>query len=152
MISAHDGAFNRPAMADIGLNHLDLANIAERRHVISDLWLAYGDAYTIAALGEACYDRAPNKAGAAENSDQLWSVVNFVRFGLHPELLHESLIITPDMMPEFIIAACFLAVIYRLLATTQRGLVVTTATKAAFPVLNTQYRFEISRLTGKSRA
>ncbi|WP_169717309.1 hypothetical protein [Brucella thiophenivorans] len=56
------------------------------------------------------------------------------------------------MTLRMMIAACFLALIYRLLATTQRGLVVTTATKAAFPVLNTQYRFEISRLTGKSRA
>ncbi|ASV85079.1 hypothetical protein CES85_1972 [Ochrobactrum quorumnocens] len=46
----------------------------------------------------------------------------------------------------------FIAVIYRLLATTQRGLVVTMSKLTAFPALNAQYRFEISRLTGKSRA
>ncbi len=90
-------------MADIGLYHLDLADIAKGGHIISNFRLAHGNAHAIAALGEACYNRAPDKARAAENGDQFWPVVDFVRFGLHPKLLHESLIIPPDDM----IAACF---------------------------------------------
>ncbi len=90
MVGTLDDMFDRSAVADIGLHHLNLADIAERSHVIGNFRLAHGNAHAIAALGETCDDRAPDKAGAAENGDQFRPVVDFVRFGLHPKLLHES--------------------------------------------------------------
>ena len=77
-------------MADIGLHHLDLADITEWCHVIGNFRLSNGDAHAVTALGETCDDRASDKAGAAKNGDQFRPVVDFVRFGLHPKLLHES--------------------------------------------------------------
>ena len=70
MVGALDGAVDRPADADIGLDGHDLPDSAERLQMAGDVGPARRDADAVAALGERPH-HAADEAWSAENGDQL---------------------------------------------------------------------------------
>src|SRR5712671_2371053 len=66
-----DGGFDRIPVAQIGLHGMDLADPSERLQVAGEVRAANGDADAVALLAERAHDVAAEKAGAAEDGDQL---------------------------------------------------------------------------------
>src|SRR5690606_182101 len=127
VIRAYNGPIYRPAMADIRLHHLNLADFPQGLHIISDFRPAHGNAYSIATFGERGHNRASDKARAAENSDQFWPVMNFIRFGLHSQLLNQC-----GSRPEIVTRTLFSEVDLMLFARKAKRLVVTIQFNTAF--------------------
>ena len=69
-VGAVDGAVDRPAVAEIGLDRLDPADHAERLEMAGEIGPADGGAHAPAALQERADDMAAEEARAAEDRDQ----------------------------------------------------------------------------------
>ena len=69
-LGADQRPLDRVRIAKIGLDHLDLADIAQHAQAIAAAGLAHGDADAIALLGERPHGLGPDEARAAENRDQ----------------------------------------------------------------------------------
>ena len=73
-IGAQHGPVDRPADAYIGLDRLDLAEVAKRLEMLGKVGSAAGHQNAVAALGKRPHDMAAKKAGAAENCNALGKV------------------------------------------------------------------------------
>ena len=69
-VGVGDGAIDRPAIAEIGLDRLDPADHAERLQVTGEIGPADGGADAPAALEERAHDMAADETGAAEDRHQ----------------------------------------------------------------------------------
>ena len=70
-IGAFHGAVDRPAMTQVRLHRHDLADGAERLHVLGEIGTADGDAHPVAAPRQRPHHMAAEKAGSAEDGDEL---------------------------------------------------------------------------------
>ncbi|MNT70165.1 hypothetical protein D3C72_2085220 [compost metagenome] len=70
MIGAFDGTVDRLAIAQVGLDERDLADIAERLQMACKVRTANGNADAIAALGKRAHDMTADEPGSAENRHQ----------------------------------------------------------------------------------
>jgi hypothetical protein len=77
MVGALNGAVDRPPDADIGLDGLYLAGIAERLQVAGKVGPAAADADAVAAHGQCAHDMAANEPGPTENGDELGDLEDF---------------------------------------------------------------------------
>jgi len=66
-----EGALHRGRIADIGLDHLDLAHIAQKSHGVRQMRLADGDPYAGALTGQGAHHLAADKPRTAEDGDQI---------------------------------------------------------------------------------
>src|SRR5690606_1199961 len=62
VVGALHGAINRPANAQICLNSVDLADIAQRLKVVRDVGIAHGDPDAVAAASERTHYMASQEA------------------------------------------------------------------------------------------
>ncbi len=69
-VGIHDGAIDRPAVAEVGLHGLDPAHHAERLEVAGEIGTADGGADAPAALEQRADDMAAKETRATEDGDQ----------------------------------------------------------------------------------
>jgi hypothetical protein len=69
-IGALDGAVDRPAIAEIGLDRMDPADAAARLEMAGEIGPAHGGADAPAALQERAHEMAAEEAGAAKDRHQ----------------------------------------------------------------------------------
>ena len=70
-VGAFDRAVDRPAIAEIRLDRLDLPDHAERLQVAGEIGTAHRHADAVAALRQRLHDIAADEARAAEDGDEL---------------------------------------------------------------------------------
>ena len=83
-----DRAFDRPAMAQIGLNGGDLADIAQRLQMKGEVGPADGDAHPVAALRQRAHDMAADKSRSAKHRHHFGKVCLFGHRCLRISLRH----------------------------------------------------------------
>jgi hypothetical protein len=81
---AVQGALHRGGVADIGLDEIDLADVAEHPHAIGEVGIAHRDPDAPAGLGELPHRLGADEARTAEDRD---------------EILHESAPAAPGVLP-----------------------------------------------------
>jgi hypothetical protein len=70
-VGAVEGALQRRDVADIGLDHVDLAHVAQQPHLVGQVRVADRHADAPAGLGQIAHGLGPHEAGAAEDGDEV---------------------------------------------------------------------------------